>query len=129
MRILQRLWPDMTFEWPGALMLAFGILLVLVAYVFFQLRRSSYANRFASSAMRPNVVIAGQGWRRHVPVVFYLLGGLTLVVGLARPQTYERVPREHARVMLAFDGSNSMESTDMEPSRIQVAKSTAIRFI
>ncbi|MBW3594306.1 MAG: VWA domain-containing protein [Actinobacteria bacterium] len=129
MRILQRLWPDMTFEWPGALALVFVIALALVAYVFFQLQRSNYADRFSSPAMRPNVVLAGQGWRRHVPVLMYLLAALTLVVGLARPQTYERVPRDHAKVILALDASRSLRGDDVEPSRIHVAKTTAVRFI
>lgn len=129
MRILERLWPEMTFEWPRALGLAVVVLVALVAYVIFQFRRSGYADRFSRPAMRPNLVLGGQGWRRHVPVLFYLLGALTLVVGLARPQTYVEVPRKHSRVVLALDASNSMEAVDMEPSRIRVEKETAIRFI
>ena len=129
MRLLERLWPEMTFEWPRALLLAGVVLLALVAYVVFQLRRGDFASRFASPAMRPNVVVGRSGLRRHVPVLLYLLGALTLVVGMARPQTYERVPRDHARVILALDASNSMEAVDIEPSRIRVEKATAIRFV
>ena len=129
MRLLERLWPEMTFEWPRALLLAAVVMLALVVYVVFQFRRGEFADRFATPAMRPNVVLGRPGWRRHLPVLLYLLGALTLVVGLARPQTYERVPRDHARVILALDASNSMEAVDVEPSRIRVEKSTAIRFV
>lgn len=129
MRLLERLWPDLTFEWPAALLLVALVGAVVVAYVMLQLRRSDYASRFATPAMQPNVVIRGSGWRRHIPVAFYLLGALVMVVGLARPQSYERVPREHARLILALDASNSMEGDDIPPSRIRVEKSTAIRFV
>ena len=128
MRLLERLWPDMTFEWPRALLLAAVLLLALLGYIVFQFRRSEFADRFATPAMRPNIVLGRPGWRRHIPVLLYLLGALTLVVGLARPQTYERVPRDHARVIMALDASNSMEAVDVEPSRIRVEKATAIQF-
>ncbi len=119
----------MTFEWPGALMFAVVVMAALAAYLFFQLRRSGYADRFSTAPMRPNVVISGQGWRRHVPVLLYLVGSLVLVIGLARPQTYERVPRDHAKVMLALDASNSMKEEDLAPNRKAVAKTTANRFV
>ena len=129
MFLLERLWPDLSFAWPRALLFVAVIVAAVAVYVVFQFKRSSYADRFSTPAMRPNVVVATQGWRRHVPVLLYVLGAFVLVLGLARPQTYVRVPREHTRIFLALDSSNSMEAQDMEPSRIRVEKSTAIRFI
>lgn len=115
----------MTFEWPLALL---GLLLVpvLVAlHVRRERRRESYAARFTSPTLLPNLVSASPGWRRHLPLALLLVGLAAMVVGVARPHASVNVPREEATVILAIDTSLSMQSQDVRPSRLGAAENTA----
>ena len=115
----------MTFEWPLVLL---GLLLVpvLVAlYVRRERRRESYAARFTSPTLLPNLVSASPGWRRHLPLALLLVGLAAMVVGVARPHASVNVRREEATVILAIDTSLSMQSQDVRPSRLGAAENTA----
>ena len=66
---------------------------------------------------------------RHLPPTLFLLGLIFLLVGLARPETFVNLPRVGGTVILAFDVSNSMSADDLEPTRIEAAKSAARTFV
>jgi Ca-activated chloride channel family protein len=69
------------------------------------------------------------GKRRHIPVLFILLGITLLLFGLARPEMIVRLPRVEGTVILAMDVSQSMSADDLEPTRIEAAKEAALAFI
>jgi Ca-activated chloride channel family protein len=52
-----------------------------------------------------------------------------LVVSLARPQSVVSLPRIEGTAILAFDVSGSMAATDLEPTRMEAAKSAARAFV
>ena len=67
------------------------------------------------------------GWLRFLPVV--LLGGAVACLVLAVMQfTVDRDERE-ATVILAMDASNSMENTDVAPTRLAAAQDAARAFL
>ncbi len=119
----------MTFATP---FLLWGLLLIPVAalaYIWSQRRRIKYAARFTNLDLLANVVAASPGRRRHLPPVFALVALAALLVALARPQTIVAVPRDQATVVLAMDSSASMTATDVEPTRLDAAKSAASSFL
>lgn len=69
------------------------------------------------------------GVRRYLPPVFFLLGLALLLFGLARPQMVLSLPRVEGTVILAFDVSSSMSAGDMQPTRIEAAKTAAQAFV
>ena len=118
-----------TFMWPIALW-ALALLPLLVAgYLLFQARRPRRVARFGNPALLPNIVPATPGWRRHVPIAFYVLALAGLLLGLARPQAVLAVPREQATVVLVMDTSVSMIATDVVPARYAAANAAAKRFL
>lgn len=119
----------MTFKWPAVLWCLLLIPAALAAYVAWQRRRAVEAGRFSTPHMMPNVVPRLPGWRRHLPVVLYLVAVAALIVGVARPQASFEVPRERATVMLIMDTSRSMTATDVEPNRLAAAKAAAEGFV
>ena len=69
------------------------------------------------------------GLRRHISPMILLLGLTLLLFGLARPEMFVNLPRVEGTVILAFDISESMTADDLEPTRIEAAKSAARAFV
>jgi len=112
--------------------LLLGLLLVPIAigfYLWAQRRRSKYAVRFTNLDLLANIAPRRPSWRRHLPPVLYLGAIAALLIGLARPTMVLAVPREDATVILTMDVSGSMKATDVDPTRLDAARSAAQSFI
>ena len=112
--------------------LLLGLLLVPIAigfYLWAQRRRSKYAVRFTNLDLLANIAPRRPSWRRHLPPVLYLAAIAALLIGLARPTMVMAVPREDATVILTLDVSGSMKATDVDPTRLDAARSAAQSFI
>ena len=118
----------MQFASPSWLFVLVPVGAVLVGYIVLQLRRRKYSTRFSEQPLLGSIVPRHPGWRRHLTFVLLLLALGTLSVGIARPTTSTRVPRDLATVMLAIDVSRSMDATDVLPSRIAAAQTAAKQF-
>ncbi len=119
----------MSFQSPLALI---GLVLVPVLvglYVLRERRRQSYATRFTTPALLPNLVDAAPGWRRHLPLALFLVALAAMIVGVARPHASVSVRREEATVLIAIDSSLSMSSQDVRPSRLIAAQRAAKAFV
>lgn len=119
----------MTFASPLRLWLLLAVLALLVAYLVQQRRRSRYAVRFTSLHLLDLVAPERPGWRRHLPTGLYLVMLGLLVTGFARPMAEVRVPRERATVIVAVDVSLSMQSDDVDPTRLSAARAAAAAFV
>jgi Ca-activated chloride channel family protein len=119
----------MSFQSPLALI---GLVLVPVVvglYVVRERRRQSYATRFATPGLLPNLVDAAPGWRRHLPLALLIVALAAMIVGVARPHASVSVQREEATVLIAIDSSLSMSSQDIRPSRLIAAQRAAQAFV
>jgi Ca-activated chloride channel family protein len=110
----------MSFQYPVMLVIAaVGGAALLAAYRWLNQQRSF-------------LVKGGTRWvraRRHIPVMLFLAGLVTLMVGASRPQATVPVPRASGTVILAFDVSNSMSADDIKPTRLAAAQQAAIGFV
>jgi Ca-activated chloride channel family protein len=115
---------------PWWLLAAVPVLVLAGVYVLRQRRRRAFAVRFSNVDLLRSVSPGGIGRvRRHAPAVALLLSLLVLALAMARPSTDTKVPLERATVMLALDVSLSMQSQDVQPSRIAAAQSAAKDFV
>jgi Ca-activated chloride channel family protein len=106
------------------------LLPVLVGlYILRERRRQTYAERFTTPALLPNLVEAAPGWRRHLPIALFLVALASMIVGVARPHASVSVRREEATVLIAIDSSLSMSATDVQPSRLVAAQRGAQAFV
>lgn len=115
---------------PGWLWALIVPLAAAIAYIVMQLiGRRTYALRFANAGLLEKVAPKRPGWRRHLVSAAMVLAMTMLVIALARPQAKTEIVDERTTIMLAIDVSRSMAAEDVDPSRIESAKSAAVRFV
>jgi Ca-activated chloride channel family protein len=118
-----------SFAAPLVLLALLALPLLAAWYLVQQGDRRAAAAAFASPALQPSVAPRRPGWRRHLPMLAFLLALALLVLAAARPQRSVAVPVERAAIMLATDVSGSMLATDVEPNRLIAAKRAARVFL
>lgn len=119
----------MSFIWPFMLPLLLLIPIIALVYVLLQRRRQKYALRYASLSLVKEAMGRGPGWRRHIPAAIFLIALTFMIIGLARPEMETLVPSAEGTIILAVDVSGSMIATDLQPNRLEAAKSAARAFV
>jgi len=121
-----------SFIWPAVLLLLLAIPLGSALYLRRERRRRQRIAEALGTlrpAARPGVGGRSWGRRRRIPGALIVAGLVVLVVAMARPQSVIGVPRFEGTVILAFDVSGSMAATDMDPTRMEAAKTAARTFV
>lgn len=118
----------MSFLHPLALLGLLALPVLAGLYTREQRTRAVARRAFVTRPLTPSVAPHAPGWRRHLPVALLGLAGAALIVALAMPEHRVLAPVKSATVMLANDVSDSMQSTDVKPSRLQAAQIAARRF-
>lgn len=118
----------MSFLAPYVLL---GLVLVPVAIGLQARALRRRAARRAELAATGLVLSSPRRLRRmqHLPFALFVVALTLMIVGTARPQANLGIPRKEGTVVLAFDTSNSMLATDLEPSRMEAAKTAARTFV
>lgn len=119
----------MQFLWPSLLWSLVLVPLVLAFYILIQRRRRRFTLRYSSLVVVKAAVTSGHKLRRHIPPALFLLSLTAMLSALARPQTVVMLPTLEQTVILTIDVSGSMRTRDINPSRIEAAKSAALTFI
>jgi Ca-activated chloride channel homolog len=119
----------MSFVHPIALVALVAIPFLVTWYVASQRRRDRAAAAFVTPALIASVAPRRPRWRRHVPMLAFLLALAVLIVAAARPQRTLAQTVEEGSIMLANDTSGSMAATDVAPSRLLAAEHAADRFL
>jgi Ca-activated chloride channel homolog len=118
-----------SFAAPLVLLALLALAALAVWYMAEQHRRAHASEAFSSALLTASVAPHKPRWRRHMP---YLLMGLALaalIIAAAKPQRAVSEPVKGATVMFANDVSDSMQATDVKPSRLEAAKRAAVSFV
>jgi Ca-activated chloride channel family protein len=118
-----------TFGQPLFLLALVAVPLLAAGYLLAQQRRRRYTLRFTDLPLLGSVAARGPGLRRHVPPAVFLFGLGGLLLGLAGPVLNLEVARNNSSVMLVIDVSGSMAATDVQPTRLDAARSAARTLI
>ena len=119
-----------TFLNAGRLWLLLAVALLAAAYVGAQFVRRKHVVDFTNLDLLDSLAPSRPGWRRHAVAACYLVAAVFGVIATARP--VDRSVEQTAsggKIMLVFDVSLSMESTDVNPNRIDAAKKAGEEFI
>lgn len=108
------------------------LLLPLVAWYIYRLRKGEGSLQFSSlEALRG----APRSWRyymRHLPFLLRLAALSLIIIALARPRSSEQnshTSSEGIDIVLSLDISGSMLARDFRPNRLEAAKQMAGEFI
>jgi Ca-activated chloride channel homolog len=119
----------MSFGAPAALLGLAAIPLLVAWYGRRQRGRARQQAAFVSAPLVTSVAPNRPGWRRHAPVLAFLLALAVLVVALADPRTTHAQVVANSAIILACDVSGSMAATDVSPTRLKAAQRAARRFL
>lgn len=119
----------MNLIWPWMLLTLLLVPLLAGLYLWLLRRRRRATDDLGPLGVVQNTSGRDLGWRRHLPPALFLLGLAVLLFGLSRPELPVSLPRVEGTVILAFDVSNSMLADDLEPNRIEAAKTAARAFV
>jgi Ca-activated chloride channel homolog len=119
----------MSFASPLLLLSLAALPLLAAAYTWLRRRPGRYSARFPGVPVLAGAVAATPLWRRHIPAAVAALALAALALALARPHATIAVPVERASVVLVTDASRSMLATDVDPSRMDAARSAAGAFL
>jgi Ca-activated chloride channel homolog len=118
-----------SFAHPVALVALVAIPFLVKWYVDHHRRRAQAAAAFVTPVLAASVAPQRPRWRRHVPMLAFLLALAVLIVAAARPQRTLAQTVDTASIMLANDTSGSMAATDVAPSRLEAAERADDRFL
>ena len=120
---------NMEFAYP----FAFGLFALLPLLIWWYVKKyNSSQPTIKVSTAQAFTVSSWKNRFRHLPFILRLLTLSCLIVALARPQKVNKEQRtegEGIDIMLCMDVSGSMGSTDIPPSRMDVAKEVAEEFV
>jgi Ca-activated chloride channel homolog len=118
-----------SFASPGFLAALALVPLALLAHSASRRRARRYAVRYPGVATLAPLLPRVSSWRRLVPLTLFLASLAMLALALARPHATVAVPKEQASIVLVMDVSRSMLAEDVDPSRLEAARSAAQRFL
>ena len=100
--------------------------LVIGLYLSIHRTRRSLAAEFGGGTA---VQQPGAWFSPPYPAALFLFSLVIILVALARPQAEVKLPRVEGTVILVFDVSASMSAKDVEPTRMEAAKTAAREFV
>jgi Ca-activated chloride channel homolog len=118
-----------SFASPAFLAALALVPLALAAHVLARRRARRYAVRYPAVATLAPLLANASAWRRRLPLALFLASLAVLTVALARPHRTVAVPKEQASIVLVTDVSRSMLAEDVDPNRLEAARSAALRFL
>jgi Ca-activated chloride channel homolog len=118
-----------SFASPAVLAALALVPLALAAHGLARRRARRYAVRYPAVATLAPLLPNASAWRRRLPLALFLASLAVLTVALARPHRTVAVPKEQASIVLVTDVSRSMLAEDVDPNRLEAARSAALRFL
>ena len=117
----------LTNQYAEILLLVNGLAVIL--YLAAQKKKTKRAMTFGNYETLKKV--AGEDFLKasRIVLILKLLALTSLIVAISSPELQEEVPSSDSDYVLALDTSASMMADDIEPSRLEASKSSALAFV
>lgn len=120
---------NLSFLWPGLLSLLVFVPFLALFYLLLQRRRRRLLAGLGGFGIPQAASGQGPGVRRHVPPALFIFSLAFMTFALARPQSTVNLPSVEGTVVLVFDVSGSMSANDIQPTRMEAARTAALGFV
>lgn len=120
------------FANPEYLYLLALIPILVLAFLYYRYRRTSYLKEFGDRRLMKSLMPSVSSVRPITKFVFFSLALAAVILALAEPQIgakKETVKRKGVEVMVALDISNSMMAEDVAPNRLERSKQILLKMI
>lgn len=120
------------FENPDILYFLFAIPIFILIFIYTLTYKKKILNNYATTNLLNQLLKDYSPIKPIVKFSIWMLIFASLIIALANPQIgskVEKVKREGIEIMFALDVSNSMLSNDIQPSRLERAKSMLNKLI
>ncbi|MGH2400645.1 MAG: VWA domain-containing protein, partial [bacterium] len=117
-----------TFIWPGLFWLLLLLPLLIGIYVRALRRAARYPVTYSTTSLLA-AALTRTAWRRHLAAGVFLFGLAAVMLAIMRPVVPLPIPADKSAIILVLDVSGSMRSQDIDPSRLDAAKSAANAFL
>lgn len=110
----------------------FLIFIPIIVWYIWRHNKSIASMNISSLDVFSNVKKPIRYWLRHLMFVLRLLALTSLIIVLARPQSFDNWEEHHTEgidICLALDISGSMLAEDFKPNRLEAAKETGSEFV
>lgn len=121
----------MVFENPSCLFLLL-LLLPAIAYYIWKQKTAQASLQISTTQQFSRLPKSWKEYLRHINFVFLLASLALIIIVLARPQSsdsWSRTDTEGIDIVLSLDVSNSMQTSDFKPNRLEASKDVAMQFV
>lgn len=121
----------MVFENPSCLFLLL-LLLPAIAYYIWKQKTAQASLQISTTQQFSRLPKSWKEYLRHINFVFLLASFALIIIVLARPQSsdsWSRTDTEGIDIVLSLDVSNSMQTSDFKPNRLEASKDVAMQFV
>ena len=118
----------MTFAQPLLLLTLLVVVAAAAVFLLLMRRPARYPVRYTNLGVLAQA-LDERGWRRYLPLALFLLALVSLGAAVARPHVNTVATDERATVVLVIDTSRSMQSQDVQPTRLAAARAAARAFL
>ncbi len=121
----------MVFENPSCLFLLL-LLLPAIAYYIWKQKTAQASLQISTTQQFSRLPRSWKEYLRHINFVFLLASLALIIIVLARPQSsdsWSRTDTEGIDIVLSLDVSNSMQTSDFKPNRLEASKDVAMQFV
>lgn len=121
----------MVFENPSCLFLLL-LLLPAIAYYIWKQKTAQASLQISTTQQFSRLPRSWKEYIRHINFVFLLASFALIIIVLARPQSsdsWSRTDTEGIDIVLSLDVSNSMQTSDFKPNRLEASKDVAMQFV
>lgn len=121
----------MVFENPACLFLLL-LHLPAIAYYIWKQKTAQASLQISTTQQFSRLPRSWKEYLRHINFVFLLASLALIIIVLARPQSsdsWSRTDTEGIDIVLSLDVSNSMQTSDFKPNRLEASKDVAMQFV
>lgn len=105
--------------------------ILIIIFIIFRFRKNKVAIKYANTDLFETIVSGKRqtNLKKIIPSILFILAFIVLIIGVSGPTVNKRTTSKQNHIIIVLDVSNSMEESDIKPTRLEAAKSSIKDFV